>query len=186
MNPAPPVTRIFTSGDSNRHLASVTATGLEVEVIKAARVPVPASFVRDVMARATAIPEVAARLPEGASTIAVRLTGDRELVAAVWPMVEQAVQVCCGEPSGHPGLRMLKELNLISSAGIGDQLFGAFLYSNACVVAGLRAAARVISERAGDAHLGAVPVLAVDVGPRTGQRLDLRGVSVGLLEHPPV
>jgi len=57
----------------------VTATGLEVEVIKAARVPVPASFVRDVMARATAIPEVAARLPEGASTIAVRLTGDREL-----------------------------------------------------------------------------------------------------------
>jgi len=79
MNPAPPVTRIFTSGDSNRHLASVTATGLEVEVIKAARVPVPVSFVRDVMARATAIPEVAARLPEGASTIAVRLTGDREL-----------------------------------------------------------------------------------------------------------
>ena len=48
-------------------------------MIKAARVPVPASFVRDVMTRATAIPEVAARLPEGTSTIAVRLTGDREL-----------------------------------------------------------------------------------------------------------
>jgi rRNA maturation RNase YbeY len=57
----------------------VTATGLEVEVIKAARAPVPASFVRDVLVHATAIPEVAARLPEGVSTVAVRLTSDREL-----------------------------------------------------------------------------------------------------------
>jgi probable rRNA maturation factor len=57
----------------------VTAAGLEVEVINAARVPVPASFVREVLVRATTIPEVAARLPEGASTVAVRLTGDREL-----------------------------------------------------------------------------------------------------------
>jgi hypothetical protein len=75
-----------------------------------------------------------------------RQTGDRELVAAAWPMVEQAVKVCCGEPSGHPGLRMLEELNLISSAGNGDQLYGAFLYSNACAVAGLRAAARLATE----------------------------------------
>jgi hypothetical protein len=72
-----------------------------------------------------------------------RRTADRELVLAVWPMVEQAVQVCCGEPSGHPGLRMLEDLNLLSSAGSGDQLFGAFLYSNACAVAGLRAAVRL-------------------------------------------
>jgi hypothetical protein len=75
-----------------------------------------------------------------------RRTGDRELVSTVWPMVEQAVKVCCGQPSGHPGLTMLDDLNLISSAGPGDQHFGAFLYSNACVVAGLRAAARLAAE----------------------------------------
>ena len=39
-----------------------------------------------------------------------RRTGDRELVASVWPMVEQAANVCCGVPSGHPGLRMLEDL----------------------------------------------------------------------------
>ena len=38
---------------------------------------------------------------------------------------------------------MDESLNLISSAGMGDQIFGCFLYSNACVVAGLRAAARL-------------------------------------------
>jgi hypothetical protein len=75
-----------------------------------------------------------------------RRTGDLELVAAVWPMVEQAAVVCGGDSGGHPGLRMLEDLNLISSAGSGDQLFGAFLYSNACVVAGLRAAARLATE----------------------------------------
>jgi glucoamylase len=75
-----------------------------------------------------------------------RRTGDRDLIAAVWPMVDQAARVCCGQSSGHPGLRMLDDLNLISSAGCGDQLFGAFLYSNASVVAGLRAAARLAAE----------------------------------------
>jgi hypothetical protein len=72
-----------------------------------------------------------------------RRTGDLELVTSVWPMIEQAALVCCGDSGGHPGLRMLEDLNLISSAGGGEQLFGAFLYSNACVVAGLRAAARL-------------------------------------------
>lgn len=52
---------------------------LEVEVIKAVRAPVPASFVRQVLQRAASIPEVAARLPDGIATVAVRLTGDREL-----------------------------------------------------------------------------------------------------------
>ena len=74
-----------------------------------------------------------------------RRTGDLDFVASVWPMIEQAAKVCCGDSGGHPGLRMLEDLNLISSAGSGDQLFGAFLYSNACVVAGLRAAARLAS-----------------------------------------
>jgi hypothetical protein len=72
-----------------------------------------------------------------------RRTGDLDLITSVWPMVEQAAVVCCGDSGGHPGLKMLKDLNLISSAGAGDQRFGAFLFSNACVVAGLRAAARL-------------------------------------------
>jgi hypothetical protein len=58
-------------------------------------------------------------------------------------MVEQAANVCCGVPSGHPGLRWLEDLELLSSAGVNDQIFGAFLYSNAVAVAGLRAAARL-------------------------------------------
>jgi glucoamylase len=57
-------------------------------------------------------------------------------------MIEQAATVCTGA-SGHPGLRMIEEINLISSAGIWDHRYGAFLYSNAVVVAGLRAAARL-------------------------------------------
>jgi glucoamylase len=75
-----------------------------------------------------------------------RRNGDLDMVAALWPMVEQAVAVCRGDSGGHPGLRMIDELNLIGSAGSGDQLFGAFLYSNACVVAGLRAAARLATQ----------------------------------------
>jgi rRNA maturation RNase YbeY len=52
---------------------------LEVEVIKATRVPVAPSFVRDLLKRAGTLPEVEARLPPGAATIAVRLTEDDEL-----------------------------------------------------------------------------------------------------------
>ena len=84
-----------------------------------------------------------------------RRTGDLDLVAAVWPMIEQAAAVCCGDSGGHPGLRLLEDLNLISSAGSGDQLFGAFLYSNACVVAGLRAAARLASQLGMNGSAGA-------------------------------
>jgi GH15 family glucan-1,4-alpha-glucosidase len=72
-----------------------------------------------------------------------RRTGDLELVTNIWPMVEQAVRVCGGDSGGHPGLYMDEPLKLISSAGMGDQIYGAFLYSNACVVAGLRSAARL-------------------------------------------
>ncbi len=68
-----------------------------------------------------------------------RPTGDLDLVASSWPMIERAATVCFGE-SGHPGLRWLEDLNLVSSAGVWDSRFGAFLYSNAAVVAGLRAA----------------------------------------------
>jgi hypothetical protein len=69
-----------------------------------------------------------------------RRTGDRDFIAGLWPMIEQAATVCTGG-SGHPGLRLIEDLSLVSSAEVWDQRFGAFLYSNACVVAGLRAAA---------------------------------------------
>jgi probable rRNA maturation factor len=55
------------------------ARALEVEVVKGVRTPVPAPFVRSVIVRTASIPEVAARLPGGDATVAVRLTGDREL-----------------------------------------------------------------------------------------------------------
>ncbi len=71
-----------------------------------------------------------------------RRTGDRDFVASAWPIIERAAGVCVGT-SGHPGLSWIEELSLISSAGIWDSRFGAFLYSNAAVVAGLRSAARL-------------------------------------------
>jgi hypothetical protein len=71
-----------------------------------------------------------------------RRTGDLDFVAAAWAIVERAAGVCV-ETSGHPGLLWLEGHSLISSAGIWDTRFGAFLYSNAAVVAGLRAAARL-------------------------------------------
>jgi probable rRNA maturation factor len=54
-------------------------TTLEIEVVKAVRAAVAPAFIRSVLIRASLSPEVAARLPEGDVTIAVRLTGDREL-----------------------------------------------------------------------------------------------------------
>jgi probable rRNA maturation factor len=57
----------------------VAKAALEVDVIKAVRAPVPALLVRRVLQHAASIPEVAARLPAGTATVAVRLTGDREL-----------------------------------------------------------------------------------------------------------
>jgi probable rRNA maturation factor len=52
---------------------------LEIEVVKAVRVPVPPAFLRRVLQRAASVPEVEARLPAGTATIAVRLTTDDEL-----------------------------------------------------------------------------------------------------------
>ena len=72
-----------------------------------------------------------------------RRTGDLDFVQSVWPMIEQAARVCHGESGGHPGLYFDETLNLLYSAGMGDQIFGSFLYSNVCVVAGLRAAAHL-------------------------------------------
>jgi probable rRNA maturation factor len=52
---------------------------LQVEVFKGRNVPVAPLFIRQVIGRAAQVPEVAARLPEGSSTLAVRLTSDREM-----------------------------------------------------------------------------------------------------------
>jgi glucoamylase len=71
-----------------------------------------------------------------------RRTGALPWVAEHWPLIEQAATVC-GGAAGHPGLRWREDLRLISSAGIWGSRFGAFLFSNACVVAGLRAACRL-------------------------------------------
>ena len=54
-------------------------TLLNVDVVKAVRADVGPSFIRDVLKRAAAVPEVAARLPEDESTVAVRLTADEEM-----------------------------------------------------------------------------------------------------------
>jgi probable rRNA maturation factor len=52
---------------------------LEVEVVKAVRAPAAPSSVRGVLEAAVTQPEVDARLPPGTCSVAVRLTGDREL-----------------------------------------------------------------------------------------------------------
>ncbi|HET9782284.1 MAG TPA: rRNA maturation RNase YbeY [Candidatus Dormibacteraeota bacterium] len=54
-------------------------TVLEVEVVKAVAAPITPAFVRGVLKRAAAVPEVAARLPDGEATVAVRITDDDEM-----------------------------------------------------------------------------------------------------------
>ncbi len=73
-----------------------------------------------------------------------RRTGDLDFVAESWPIIDRAARVCLN-PTGHPGLRWLESLGLISSAGIWDTRYGAFLFSNASVAAGLRSASRLAS-----------------------------------------
>ncbi|CAN5889437.1 hypothetical protein BH23PLA1_BH23PLA1_23120 [soil metagenome] len=89
-----------------------------------------------------------------------------------WRLVERAVSACSGQ-GGHPGLRWLDDLSLVHSAGHWDSRFGAFLYGNACVVAGLRAAAR-LARRLGRAE---------DEADRW-QALADRIWEVGILQEP--
>jgi probable rRNA maturation factor len=111
---------------------------LEVEVVKAMRAPIPPSFLRRVLQRSAGVPEVAARLPAGTATIAIRLTTDGELrrlnrdfaghdsatdvlsfagshqhvgdLAISWPMVVRQAQ-----EYGHP---VETELGLLSVHGL--------------------------------------------------------------------
>jgi probable rRNA maturation factor len=68
MKPAPPVTRIF-----------IEVNVIEAEVVKAVRGDVAPAFVRRVLTRAAMVPELAARLPGGECTVAVRITSDEEM-----------------------------------------------------------------------------------------------------------
>jgi len=52
---------------------------IEAEVVKAVRAGVAPAFVRGVIRRAAAVPEVAARLPDSESTVAIQITNDREI-----------------------------------------------------------------------------------------------------------
>ena len=54
-------------------------TLLDVDVVKAVRAPVPPSFIRRVLKEAVRVPEVAAWMPVGKATVAVRVTDAREL-----------------------------------------------------------------------------------------------------------
>jgi probable rRNA maturation factor len=54
-------------------------TVLEVEVVNAVPAGVSPAVVRRVLRRAAAVPEIAARLPEGEATVAVRITDDEEM-----------------------------------------------------------------------------------------------------------
>lgn len=72
----------------------------------------------------------------------VRRTGDLAVAEQNWAIVQQAASVCVNGCQ-HPALRWLEDLNLILSAGLWEIRYGAHLYSNAAVVAGLRSAVRL-------------------------------------------
>jgi probable rRNA maturation factor len=60
-------------------LTVVDPARLEVEVVKAIRVPVTPAFLRGLLKRSAQVPEVEARLPAASATLAIRLTTDEEL-----------------------------------------------------------------------------------------------------------
>ena len=54
-------------------------TLIEVDVVKAVPSPVPPAYVRGVLTRAAGVPEIAARMPAGAASVAVRIMGVAEM-----------------------------------------------------------------------------------------------------------
>lgn len=83
---------------------------LQVEVFKGLSVPVAPSFIRQVVGRAAEIPEVAARLPAGDSTLAVRLTTDREL--------ERLNRIYAGDPHSTDVLSFPGEGNHVGDIAV--------------------------------------------------------------------
>src|SRR5439155_6864736 len=59
--------------------SSSAVTLIQVDVVKAAASPVAPAFVRSVIERAARVPEVAARMPAGESSVAVRIMADAEI-----------------------------------------------------------------------------------------------------------
>lgn len=78
---------------------------MEVDVVKAVRASVAPAFVRRVVLRAERIPEIAARLPAGEVSLAVRITGDEEM--------ERLNRTYAGEPH---------TTDVLSFEGEGDHL----------------------------------------------------------------
>jgi probable rRNA maturation factor len=54
-------------------------TVIEVDVVKAVPAPVPPAYIRGVLGRAATVPEIGARLPADAATVAVRIMGEAEM-----------------------------------------------------------------------------------------------------------
>lgn len=54
-------------------------TLIDVDVVKAVRAPVSPAFIRHVIREAAKVPEVAARIPAGKTSVAIRVTDAREL-----------------------------------------------------------------------------------------------------------
>ena len=52
---------------------------IEVDVVKAVAAPVPPAYIRRVLQRAAGVPEIAARLPAGEASVAVRIMGASEM-----------------------------------------------------------------------------------------------------------
>ena len=78
-------------------------TVLEAEVIKSVDAAVPRAFIRRVLRHAEKVPEIAARLPEGESTVAVRITDDDELRRLNWTYAREdhATDVLAFAGEGH-------------------------------------------------------------------------------------
>ena len=54
-------------------------TVIEVDLVKAVGAPFPPKFLKHALERAVSVREIAARLPEGECTVAVRITDDDEM-----------------------------------------------------------------------------------------------------------
>jgi probable rRNA maturation factor len=81
-------------------------TLIEVDVVKAVGAPVPPAFIRKVIRNAARVPELAARLPSGRPSVAVRLTGEEEVrgLHARYAAEDTATDVLSFEGSGdHVG-----------------------------------------------------------------------------------